>query len=215
MAAKITLLERGFATITEKTRDIPFWREVFDLGHVSLRDWNWVDALFRSRSFELPYSGISCVPCLDLANHRDLAVDDKGGIISSTAYFQQDPETEAVTLLLREGRSMAAGEEVTISYGEKLAGEMLFNYGFIEWSRSALNDMILPLDGMLEEVKDDPLLESKPAVFNRVLMLELTTDEKDRRRWSAPFLYLMYVYKQDGLTSKVEERQRQQSQQIL
>ncbi|KAB5562806.1 hypothetical protein GE09DRAFT_1056586 [Coniochaeta sp. 2T2.1] len=214
VAAKMTLLEREFATIRETTRAVPFWREVFDSGHISLCDWIWVDALFRSRSFELPYSGVSCVPCLDLANHRDFEVDDNGMVTPSTAYFQQDPETEAVTLLLREGRTVAAGEEITISYGDKSAGEMLFNYGFIEWNRSGLNDMVLPLDGILEEVKDDPLLEFKLAAFDGAPVLELTADGKGHWRWSAPFLFLLCVYEEDGLSFRTEERQGQQSQRM-
>ncbi|KAB5560269.1 hypothetical protein GE09DRAFT_1172976 [Coniochaeta sp. 2T2.1] len=215
VAAKMILLEREFAAIREATRDVPFWREVLDSGHISLYDWIWVDALFRSRSFELPYSGVSCVPCLDLANNRDFEIDDKGMVTPSTAYFQQDPETEAVTLLLRKGRTVAAGEEITISYGEKSAGEMLFNYGFIQWNRSGLNDMVLPLDGILEEVKDDPLLEFKLAAFNGAPVLELTVDEKGRRRWSAPFLYLLCVYEEDGLSFRTQEWRGQQSQRIL
>lgn len=202
--AKMVLLAREFATIQTKTHDIPFWRELLSRD-ITLRDWIWVDALQRSRSFDLPYSGVAMVPCLDLANHS----------IANTAYWRQEPNSEAVTLLLPKGSSISAGEEITINYGkDKSAAEMLFNYGFLD-SSSAVQSLVLPLDKMLEEVKWDPLLEAKLRIFNAAPMLELSVDENSKVRWSAPFLHLMCVHEQDGLAFKTEERQGQQSQRML
>lgn len=204
--AKMVLLAREFATIQNKTQHIPFWRELISKD-ITLRDWIWVDALLRSRSFDLPYSGVAMVPCLDLANHS----------IANTTYWRQDPDpnSEAVTLLLPKGSSVSAGEEITINYGKgKPAAEMLFNYGFID-SSSAAQTLILPLDDMLEVVKGDPLLEAKLHIFNAAPMLELSVDENSKVRWSAPFLHLMCVHEQDGLAFETEERQGQRSQKML
>lgn len=204
VAAKLALLTREFATIKEKTQDIPFWRDILAKG-ISLRDWIWVDALLRSRSFDLPYSGVSMIPCLDLANHSN----------ENTAHFQQDPATEAVTLVLRDGCTVSRGQEVTISYGkDKSTAEMLFNYGFID-SSSVTQSLVLPLDEMLDEAKDDPLLGAKLRIFNAAPMLELRIDDNGKARWSAPFLHLMCVFEQDGLTFKAEQGQGQQSQRML
>ncbi|OIW31167.1 SET domain-containing protein [Coniochaeta ligniaria NRRL 30616] len=204
VAAKMALLAREFAAIQAKTRDIPFWRELLS-EHITLRDWIWVDALLRSRSFDLPYSGVAMVPCLDLANHS----------VANTAYWRQDPGSEAVTLLLPKGSSVSAGEEITINYGkDKPAAEMLFNYGFID-SSSGAQSLVLSLDEMLEEAGNDPFLEAKLRIFNAAPLLELRIDEKGKARWSAPFLHLMCVQKQDGLAFETQERQGQQSQRML
>ncbi|KAH8908024.1 hypothetical protein BR93DRAFT_584825 [Coniochaeta sp. PMI_546] len=84
----------------------PFWGESLS-SDIGLRDWIWVDALLRSRTFDLSYSGVSMIPCLDLANHS----------ISYTAYWRQDVNNEAVTLFLLKGSSVPAGEVFTIIYG--------------------------------------------------------------------------------------------------
>jgi hypothetical protein len=206
VAAKMALLAREFAIIQAATRDLPFWREVAGKG-ITARDWIWVDALFRSRSFHLPYSGVACTPCLDLANHSNT---------NTSAHFVQDPSSGAVTLLLRKGCSVRAGEEITISYGkDKPAAEMLFNYGFID-SSSAVQTLVLPLDEMLDDAANgDPLLEAKLRVFNAAPMLELKIDEKGKARWSAPFLQLLCLHEQDGLDFRMEEWQGQQSQRML
>jgi hypothetical protein len=206
VAAKTTLLAKEFATIQTTTQDLPFWGEIVGKD-ITLRDWIWVDALFRSRSFDLPYSGVACVPGLDLANHSST---------EASAHFVQDPETAAVTLLLRKGSSVRAGEEVTISYGkDKPAAEMLFNYGFID-SSSSVQKLVLPLDELLNEAASvDALLGPKLQVFDAAPMLELKIDDKGKARWSAPFLPIFSVHEQDGLSFRVEERQGQQSQRML
>ena len=197
LAAKLELLSREFALIQTKARDIPFWREILESQHVSIRDWIWLDALFRSRSFDLPLSGESMVPCLDLANHS----------AESTAYFHQDVVTHTTTLLLRDGCSLSPGAEVTISYGkDKPAAEMLFNYGFIDADSTAQN-LVIPLDTLLENEADpDPSLAYKLHVFSAVPILELKIDNGGKVRWTAPFMYLLCTREQDGLTFEVKEK---------
>lgn len=161
-----------------------------------MQDWIWLDALFRSRSFDLPYSGPSMTPCLDLANHST----------TNNALWQQDPDTKAVILKPREGCTISSGDEVTISYGkDKPAAEMLFNYGFIDAS-SSTQSLVLPLDGMLPGwQKGDPFLEDKLHFFGKAPLLEFKIDEKGVPRWIAPFLYLLCVTERDGLGFGVQD----------
>jgi hypothetical protein len=205
VAAKTAMLNREFATMQAKTSAIPFWKQIFS-DTITLRDWIWLDALFRSRSFELPMLGECMLPCVDLANHST----------SNTAYCHQDPETGNVTLALHDGCSLSPGEEVTISYGkDKPAAEMLFNYGFID-SSSTIQSMVLALDDMLEpQAGVDPLLEAKLQVYNSAPTLELKVDEKGRCRWSAPFLYLLCVNEQDGLSFREEKHEEESSLKML
>lgn len=198
VAAKLELLAREFDNIRIKTSHIAFWEEVFR-NCFTLRDWIWLDAVFRSRSFELPDSGESLVPCLDLVNHSK----------DSTTYFRQDSGSGTVHLVWREGCSLSAGEEVTINYGkDKSAAEMLFNYGFID-PNSSVQGLVLPMDEALEEYSNFPSLPEKLRVFNSLPKLELEIDTQGVARWSSPFVNLMCLNKEDGLEFKVTERNGQ------
>lgn len=196
LSAKLALLKREFGLIMTRTADLPFWRELLSPLAVTLRDWIWLDALFRSRSFNLPFLGESLVPCLDLANHSS----------RNTAYFQQDSETGAVRLLLRKDRlsTVSIGDEITISYGkDKPAAEMLFNYGFIDDSRPALNgeSLVLSVDDSplwKEWAHNDPLFAVKLRIFADAPMLRLSIDHAGVARWTCPFVYLMCVREEDG-----------------
>lgn len=180
----------------------PFLGELLS-SDVGLRDWIWVDALLRSRSFDLSHSEVSMIPCLDLANHS----------ISYTAYWRQDVNNEAVTLFLPKESSVPAGEGITINYGkDKPAAEMLFNYEFID-SSSVVESLVLLLDEVLEEATVDPLLEAKLRVSNVAPMLDLRIDNKGNTR--CYFLHLMCVHEQDGLAFRTEERQGYQSPRML
>lgn len=153
-----------------------------------MRDWVWLDALYRSRSLELPKSGESLVPCLDLVNHSH----------QHTAYFEENSKDEVV-LLLRDGANVASGTEVTINYGEsKSAAEMLFSYGFTD-PDATRQGLSLPMKLMT----DDPLLKAKLHAFGKAPTLEIREDENGIPDWSAPFVYLMCLNEEDGLDFRI------------
>ncbi|RYP64502.1 hypothetical protein DL769_006640 [Monosporascus sp. CRB-8-3] len=154
---------------------------------VTVRDWVWLDALYRSRSLELPRSGESLVPCLDLVNHSH----------QHTAYFEENNDGQ-VLLLLRNGAHISPGAEITINYGhKKSAAEMLFSYGFID-PHSTTKSISLPL----ELIDDDPLIKAKLHVFGATPTLEINEDD-GAPRWSAPFVYLMCLNEEDGLEFRI------------
>lgn len=108
--AKISALEREFEHLRQCTERISWcqtywWDE--ETGRLTFDDWKYVDAVYRSRTVDLPGSGHSMVPCIDMANH---ASGDK-----ANALYETDDEGNAV-LQLRRGRKVQVGEEVTISY---------------------------------------------------------------------------------------------------
>ncbi|KAK7753939.1 hypothetical protein SLS62_004037 [Diatrype stigma] len=189
VSAKLSVLTKEFDSIKAKTESIPIWYEIFSIDEsITVRDWVWLDALYRSRSLELPVSGESLVPCLDLANHAH----------QHTAYFEENDKDEVV-LLLRDGVAVSLGAEVTINYGEtKSAAEMLFSYGFID-SASTRQGLSLPLRLM----DDDPLLKAKLHAFGRAPTLDISEDGNGVPRWSAPFVYLMCLNEEDGLDFRI------------
>ncbi|RYP53855.1 hypothetical protein DL768_001306 [Monosporascus sp. mg162] len=154
---------------------------------VTVSDWVWLDALYRSRSLELPRSGESLVPCLDLVNHSH----------QHTAYFEEK-DNDHVLLLLRDGSRISPGTEITINYGhEKSAAEMLFSYGFID-PHSTTKKISVPL----ELTDDDPLIKAKLHIFGATPTLEINEDD-GVLRWSAPFVYLMCLNEEDGLEFRI------------
>ncbi|RYP07716.1 hypothetical protein DL764_002335 [Monosporascus ibericus] len=154
---------------------------------VTASDWVWLDALYRSRSLELPRSGVSLVPCLDLVNHSH----------EHTAYFEEN-DNDQVLLLLCDRSHISPGTEITINYGhKKSAAEMLFNYGFID-PHSITKRISLPLELM----DDDPLIKAKLHVFGATPTLEINEDD-GVPRWSAPFVYLMCLNEEDGLEFRI------------
>jgi hypothetical protein len=74
---------------------------------VTFDDWMRVDAMYRSRALEFPGVGDAMVPCIDMANH---ASGD-----ATEALYETDDDGDAL-LLLREGKNIAPGGEVTITY---------------------------------------------------------------------------------------------------
>lgn len=187
--AKLSALSKEFDVLKAKVVDLPFWHELLCIDEiVTVRDWVVLDALYRSRSLELPRSGEAMVPCLDLANHSGVY----------TARFEQN-QNDDVVLMLRDGAKVAAGDEVTISYGdEKSAAEMLFSYGFIEDGMAA-RSLVLPLDLM----DDDPLLKAKLHVFEAAPTLTITDNGPGSAALVAPFAHLMCVNEEDGLDFKI------------
>ncbi|KAI1632995.1 hypothetical protein F4809DRAFT_644891 [Biscogniauxia mediterranea] len=188
VAAKFSVLTKEFDDIRAKSEDIPYWNQILSVDEmITDRDWVLLDALYRSRSLDLPKSGESMVPCLDLVNHSS----------NANAYFEENSRDE-VTLLLRNGSKVSHGEEITIDYGQdKSAAEMLFSYGFID-TQSIAKKVILPL----EPIQDDPLGKAKLHAFGPTPVLEIK-DDGGGVQWSAPFVYLMCLNEEDGLEFKV------------
>jgi len=186
--AKMLATVGEFDHVQSTSSEIPCWDELLWQGEaVSLRDWIRLDALYRSRCLELPRSGESMVPCIDMINHaRD-----------ATAYYDENSRRE-VTLLLRPGVTFSEGQEVTISYGEaKSAAEMLFSYGFID-PESTIESLVLPL----EPFEDDPLAKAKLVGFGEAPKLHVARDGGSVI-WKSPFVHLMCVNEEDGLDFRV------------
>ncbi|KAK4104130.1 SET domain-containing protein [Parathielavia hyrcaniae] len=187
--AKISALDAEFGLIQEKSSDLDSWSDIlWHDGSVSFTDWIRLDALYRSRCLELPRSGESMVPCIDMLNHAG----------TPSAYYEESPRDEVI-LLLRPGVSISNGEEVTISYGDnKSAAEMLFNYGFID-PQSAADSLVLPLTPF----PDDPLAKAKLIAFGQAPQIHVARDQDGAIRWGSEFVYLMCVNEEDGLAFRV------------
>ena len=107
--AKIAALEQELSHLQQSTNQISWCQKYWwdeDTGRLTLDDWKYVDAVYRSRMLDLPGHGHSMVPCIDMANH---APED-----SVKALYEKDAEGNAV-LQLRSGKKLSANEEVTIS----------------------------------------------------------------------------------------------------
>lgn len=187
--AKLSALDAEFALVRERSSDIPYWDELlWESGSVHFMDWIRLDALYRSRCLELPKSGESMVPCIDMVNHS----------ANPSAYYEENFNDEVV-LLLRPGASAAKGDEVTISYGDtKSAAEMLFNYGFID-AESAADSLVLPLSPF----PDDPLAKAKLVAFREPPKVHVAREKDGSVRWASEFAYLMCVNEEDGLEFRV------------
>ncbi|ROV89070.1 hypothetical protein VPNG_10069 [Cytospora leucostoma] len=186
--AKMMALAHEFDELREKSSDLAFWNVAFwDSGLVHLTDWYLVDAWYRSRVLELPRSGPSLVPCIDMANHSK----------DANAYYEQNSRDE-VLLLLLSGSDVKEGDEVTISYGSgKSAAEMLFSYGFIDSSLTT-RSIRLPLSPM----PDDPLGKAKAHIFKGPQTIEIC-EVAGKTAWTSAFVYLMVLNEEDGLGFKV------------
>ena len=107
--AKNAALEREFEHLRLSSANIPWCQKYWwddETGRLTLDDWKYVDAVYRSRMMDLPGHGYSILPCIDVANHAGEDV--------VKALYEADAEGNAV-LQLRSGRTLHAGEEVTIS----------------------------------------------------------------------------------------------------
>ena len=138
------------------------------------------------------------VPALDMVNHSG----------NANAFYEENDTTVSndVVLLIRPGSAVSQDDEVTISYGEvKPAAEMLFSYGFID-PASPISKLTLPLDPF----PDDPLAKAKLHIFPSppvlTLGLQTITEEEGEVggeppvKWHAPFVYLMCLNEEDGLS---------------
>ncbi|KAF3762883.1 SET domain-containing protein [Cryphonectria parasitica EP155] len=187
--AKMLALAREFDEIREKSSDIERWRNAFwdNNNPIQLVDWYRLDAWYRSRVLELPRSGPSMVPCIDMANHSTEA----------NAYYEETPQDEVV-LLLRPGSQVDSKDEITISYGsDKPAAEMLFSYGFLDASSGACC-LTLPLDTL----PDDPLGRAKAHIFTGTPSIQVKEVDGEME-YTSPFAFLVCLNEEDGLEFKI------------
>jgi hypothetical protein len=107
--AKFMSLEREFENLCQATEGIKWCQQSWwdeENGSLTIQDWKYVDAAYRSRMLDIPGCGLAMVPCIDMANH----VCGDG----VKALYDADSNGNAV-LQLRWGKSLLPGEEVTIS----------------------------------------------------------------------------------------------------
>ncbi|EKV06264.1 SET domain protein [Penicillium digitatum] len=191
LVAKLAFLEREFEQLRQATGGIAWcqrswWHE--RTGALTIDDWKYVDAAYRSRLLDLPGSGLAMVPCIDMANH----VSSDG----VKALYDTDSEGNAV-LQLRWGKTIQPGEEITISYGnEKSASEMIFSYGFLESGITQAREMFLNL----EIPEDDPLgLAKKMFCQNNSGVRISVVDGSEEVTWESGLAWIACVNEEDGL----------------
>ena len=196
LRTKLESLNREFALLKERTSSIDWcqkwWWDVGS-GILTFHDWKTVDAIYRSRALDLPGTGHSMVPCIDMANH---ASGD-----STNSLYETNSDGNAI-LILREGKELNPTDEVTITYGDgKGACEMLFSYGFIEKTVKSAQELFLDL----EIPDDDPLKLAKKAVAKSApgFRLFLHGDFTD---WESSYVWLLCVNEEDGLEFKILQR---------
>lgn len=189
LEAKFKSLDREFIMFRESTASINWCRDVWwgvETGGLSFEDWKHVDALYRSRALDLPGTGHSMAPCIDMANHSSGE--------RTSALYDTDSNGNA-TLVLCDRKNLKYGEEVTITYGdEKGACEMLFSYGFIEDTMDSAREIYLDLEIPI----DDPLKLAKNAVSNSAPGFRLFS-QGSSIAWEGPFVWLLCVNEEDGL----------------
>lgn len=194
---KLASLEREFQALNESSRDIPWCQKVWwddQSGNLDLEDWKLADALYRSRALDLPRgAGVGMVPVVDMANH---ASDDH-----YNARFEVDEDQGQVLLVVRDDRSIPAGNEATIMYGVGGACEMIFSYGFLEEHASNAREIFLSLS----IPADDPLRMAKIWFAEAAPGVRLYINESDRIQWESTFVWWACVNREDGLEFLVEK----------
>ena len=195
LASKLNSLDREFTYLREKTTSILWCRQYWwdtETGQLTIEDWRYVDAIYRSRALDFPGVGHATVPCIDMANH---AIGD-----ATVALYETDVDGNAV-LLLRELKAVDVDEEITITYGdEKGACEMLFSYGFIEEGSSTAREMFLDID----IPEDDPLGLAKRRASKAPPGFKLCSLD-GHVRWKGPLVWLLCINEEDGLEFKVAQ----------
>lgn len=158
---------------------------------VTLEDWILLDAMYRSRALEWPGEGEGMIPAIDMANHT----------VPANAEFKVQTNGD-FALLVKEGVSIKAGEEIFISYGDfKSPLEVLFSYGFLpDYSTTAQTILLtLPSPG------DDPLGPPKVAIMrkeNYVPGIRIY-EEDENVKWDSEVLWLLLLNEEDGLSFRV------------
>ena len=201
--AKLKSLDREFSNLRDATQSIGWCRYWWDeeSGILSFEDWKTVDAIYRSRALDLPGTGHAMVPYIDMANH---ASGNK-----TVASYETDSHGNAI-LVLRDGKNVKSGEEITITYGdEKGACEMVFSYGFLERNLNyeenvgnlGAQEIFLDID----IPDDDPLKLAKKAAFDAPPGFRLF-DHDGSIEWEGLFVWLVCVNEEDGLGFRVLQR---------
>lgn len=190
---KMASLEREFEHVREMTESIGWCRKAWwdeETGRLTFQDWLLADALYRSRALELPGIGDAMVPVLDMANH---SADDR-----YNARFEIG-EDGKVLLLVREGKQISDGEEVTITYGCGGASEMIFSYGFLEENVQSAREMFLSLTAP----EDDPLRIAKIHFAKEAPGVRIFTNSQGQVDWESNFVWWACVNEEDGLDFEV------------
>ncbi|KAF2643930.1 SET domain-containing protein [Massarina eburnea CBS 473.64] len=193
--AKLNSLLREFEAVRVATAGISWcakywWDE--DDGLLAFDDWLRLDAMYRSRALEFPNVGDAMVPGIDMANH---ASGD------ATAALYDTDESGNGVLVLRDGKEIREGGEVTITYGdEKGACENIFSYGFIEDGMSSAQIMLLDIN----IPHDDPLRPAKLYV-NTTAPGFRVFEKEGGIQWESDFVWLVVVNEEDGLDFKVKQ----------
>lgn len=107
--AKLAALDKEFENLRQATEGISWCQKYWwdeKTGRLTLDDWKYVDALYRSRMVDLPGSGHAMVPCVDMANH--------GSESAVKALYDEDDHGNPI-LQLRRGKELKTDDEVTIS----------------------------------------------------------------------------------------------------
>lgn len=196
LEAKLNSLDREFGEFRSATSSIAWcqrtWWDI-NTGTLCFEDWKLIDAMYRSRALDLPGTGHSMIPCLDNANHASGE--------NTISLYETDLDGDAI-LILRDGKDLERGDEVTITYGdEKGACEMLFSYGFIEKGMASAREMFLDLDIL----DDDPLKLAKKAVSNSAPGFRLF-DHCGYVSWEGPFVWLLCINEEDGLEFRLLQK---------
>ncbi|KNG45711.1 set domain containing protein [Stemphylium lycopersici] len=195
VGAKLNSLLREFDHLRTSTESIPWcskywWGE--DHGMLHFDDWMRVDAMYRSRALEFPGAGDCMMPCVDMANH---ASGD-----ATAALYETDKDGNGL-LLLRDGKCLEQGNEVTITYGDdKGACESIFSYGFLDDAMTSAKAMFLDLD----IPDDDPLRPAKIYVSKEAPGFRIFEKRGDID-WDGDFIWLVVVNEEDGLDFKVRQ----------
>ena len=197
LESKLGSLDRELSDLRTSTASIAWCNERWwdnNPGNLTIGDWMYIDAAYRSRALELPNTGHAVVPCIDMANHA--SGPDTG------ALYETDPAEGDAVLLLRPGREITSGQELTITYGdEKGACEMLFSYGFIEDGLSDAREIFLSI----EIPEDDPLGLAKRAASKSPPGFKLFR-QGSTIAWEGPLVWLICINEEDGLEFQLAQQ---------
>lgn len=191
---KLRSLEREFGDLKESLAENAWAQKHWwdhQTGRLNFVDWMLVDALYRSRSLDLPGLGHAMVPCIDLANHAS----------QSSPQATYELGVDGSVVLQSKGGQIIEGEEICISYGDdKSACEMLFSYGFLEFNM--YTPVVVFLD--LDIPEDDPLrmvkkTENKETPGFRIVV------ERDDLNWEGDYVWWSCVNEEDGLDFRVAQ----------
>ena len=188
-------LDREFVHLRECTMSVKCCKTWWDpdIGCLSFDDFKLVDAMYRSRALDLPGTGHAMVPYIDMANHA--SGED------TVALYDTDINGNGI-LVIRDGKCVSPGDEVTITYGDdKGAGEMLFSYGFLEDNLENARELFLDLD----IPDDDPLKLAKRTVFDAAPGFCLFL-RNGIITWEGRFVWLSCVNEEDGLGIRMLQR---------